>query len=484
MGIQRNGGRYQEQRCRIESPSDYINSDSNARRNIGSGCKRSNRNRNRDKFIRLIRLLTTQQLYNRRSRRELSIYPDISRARLDQPDNNSKSHHSRKRDRHNKYLYAISTLVLSLAQPAAVLAEGVGGVSATANPIANSSGSVTNQAIQVLQGPYVTNTYGGGVSCQGTTLNMTPYVQFADSRKDPWEDFYNEPQYNTTDLTGRTVQQSVSVKNYPWEEWYDTRTYTNASGNTVRWFEDGDDMTIIQDVPAGDGVPDAVQDGNLTPSWYKPVRTDMRANQSFNLGLSATLSIPLNRGMQRLCKEAASANVNMQNQLIANKRLDFEIARLKNCGELKKAGIFFHPASPYASVCADVIVTNPGGKITPHSHTLPQPNFKDSSSDSSSDSSQTSTSLSQPSSQPLTSSSVPSQNLSQQDPSSLDKGSSESPSESGGKGFFRGLRLPWSSPASPQASQPSAADQLGVWQVGHSTQPQTQSQQSSSQPVD
>ena len=63
------------------------------------------------------------------------------------------------------------------------LAETVGGGSATANPIANSSGSVTNQAIQVLQGPYITNTYGGGVQCQGSTLNFTPYVQFADSRK-------------------------------------------------------------------------------------------------------------------------------------------------------------------------------------------------------------------------------------------------------------------------------------------------------------
>ena len=355
-----------------------------------------------------------------------------------------------------------------------VLAEGVGGVSATANPIANSSGSVTNQAIQVLQGPYVTNTYGGGVSCQGTTLNMTPYVQFADSRKDPWEDFYNEPQYNVTDKVGSTVEQTVTVKNYPWEEWYDDRTKADGS----RWFEDGDDITIIQTVPTGDGVPDAIVDGTLAPTWYKPIRTDMRANQSFNLGLSATLSIPLNRGMQRLCKEAATANLNMQNQLIANKRLDFEIARLKNCGELKKAGIFFHPASPYASVCADVIVTNPGGQIVPHQHDLPQPNFDDSSSESSSSDSVT---PSPSSSQLSPSSDDSSQTVSQEDLSSPDTDSSSSQLQSNGKGFFQGLRLPWSSPASRQVSPPSAADQLGVWQVGHSTQPQTQSQQSSSQ---
>ena len=260
------------------------------------------------------------------------------------------------------------------------LAEGVGGVSATANPIANSSGSVTNQAIQVLQGPYVTNTYGGGVSCQGTTMNMTPYIQFADSRKDPWEDFYNEPQYNMSDFTGRTTKQTVTVKNYPWESWYDDRTKADGT----RWFEDGDDIQIEIDVDGPDGVPDQVSGGSLEPIWYKPVRTDMRANQSFNIGLSATLSIPLNRGMQRRCKEAAEAQIAHQVQLTSNKRLDFEIARLKNCGELKKAGIFFHPASPYHSVCADVVVTAPGGQIIPHQHTMPKPKWTDPNSTSSS----------------------------------------------------------------------------------------------------
>ena len=38
--------------------------------------------------------------------------------------------------------------------------------------------------------------------------------------------------------------------------------------------------------------------------------------------------------------EAAQLQNDMQGQLIANKRLDFELARLKNCGELKKAHIF------------------------------------------------------------------------------------------------------------------------------------------------
>ena len=311
----------------------------------------------------------------------------------------------------------------------------VGGVSATANPIANSSGSVTNQAIQVLQGPYVTNTYGGGVSCQGTTLNMTPYIQFADSRKDPWEDFYNEPQYNVTDATGKMVPTYVTVKNYPWEEWYDDRTKADGT----RWFEDGADISIIQDIDSPNGVPDVVDSGGtMTPSWYKPVRTDMRANQSFNLGLSATLSIPLNRGMQRKCSEAASAQIASVTQATANKRLDFEIARLKNCGELLKAGIMFHPKSPYASVCADVVVTNPGGTIKPHTHDFPQPTFNDPSQSSSSE----------------------------VNPSSLDTDQSSSLGGSDGVDSSQASSELSQSLSSQQASPPSGADLLGVWQVG------------------
>ena len=183
------------------------------------------------------------------------------------------------------------------------------------------------------------------------------------------------------------VPSYVTVKNYPWEDWYDDRTYVsdgtdgNTAGETIRWFPDGSDISIIQDVDSPNGVPDVVDTGGeMTPSWYNPVRTDMRANQSFKAGLSATLSIPLNRKLVRQCHEAAANQNNLIAQTVANKRLDFEIARLKNCGELKKAGIMFHPKSPYFSVCADVVVTAPGGKILPHEHQIPQPQWTNPSS--------------------------------------------------------------------------------------------------------
>ena len=88
---------------------------------------------------------------------------------------------------------------LSFLSSGTAFAQGVGGVSATANPIANSSGSVTNQAIQVLQGPYITNTYGGGIQCQGATMNITPYVTGTGSFKRPFERYYDDPVYDVHD---------------------------------------------------------------------------------------------------------------------------------------------------------------------------------------------------------------------------------------------------------------------------------------------
>ena len=305
MGIQRDGGRHLKQWRSTQSLSEYINSDN---KSISRWNRRSHRSSN--KFLRLIRSLQPKSIYNKQSRRRFPIYSKLFWTRAHESNDNTTPHGSRIRDFNYKYIYPIGTLVLSLLSPTVSLAQGVGGVSATANPIANSSGSVTNQAIQVLQGPYITNTYGNGVSCQGSTFNFTPYVQFADTRKDPWEDFYLEPQFDMTDFTGKTTEVSTTVKNYPWyngwkhdntgslvydddgnkiptdTDWYNTSTYTNADNEEVRWFEDGANIEIIQEVDGPDGIPD--NPGRQI--WQKPVRTDMKANQSFNVGLSATLS--------------------------------------------------------------------------------------------------------------------------------------------------------------------------------------------------
>ena len=196
-------------------------------------------------------------------------------------------------------------------------AADVGGVSATANPIANSSGSVTNQAIQVLQGPYITNTYGGGIQCQGATMNITPYVTGGIAFKRPYEAYYDDPVYNMADNND-------------------------------------------------DGIPD--NPGEIL--YYMPTRTNQSDNYNVSVGVSATWSRPLDKKLQEQCKQAAQASINQMVQLTANKRLDFELARLKNCGELMKSGVMFHPKSPYASVCADVVLVQPAGVVVPHMHDL------------------------------------------------------------------------------------------------------------------
>ena len=198
-----------------------------------------------------------------------------------------------------------------------VYATDVGGVSATANPVANSSGSVTNQAIQVLQGPYITNQYGDGISCQTATANFTPYITRTGTWQDPYEDIFLDPVYN------------------------------NADNND-------------------DNIPDAP--GEIL--YYIPTRTGQKSTQNINLGFSATISIPLDKEARDKCMEAVALHNEYRTQLTANKRLDFEIARLKNCGELKKQGIVFHPNSPYYSVCADVMLINPPGVVGEHKHTI------------------------------------------------------------------------------------------------------------------
>ena len=445
--------------------------------------RRSNSNGNLNEFVRRTRSIQPRSIYNKQSWRILSIFPELFWTRNDQSNSNTKSNRNRKRNQYNKHLLKLGKqLCLISVLGATVTPAHAESVSATANPIANSSGSVTNQAIQVLQGPYITNTYGNGIQCQGSTVNFTPYIQYSNSWKDPFERHYMEPQYNMSDYTGKMTTQLVTVKNYPWydgilreennadgtmgaiiyeedgvtpktrpENWYNNSVMQDANGNIlynvdpdgnqtpIRYIEDGADMQIEVEVDGGDGVPD--NPGEVT--WEKPVRTNNYANNNFNLGLSATLSIPLDRKLQNLCKEAASTQIAQQVQLTANKRLDFEIARLKNCGELMKAGIFFKHDSPYAAICNDVVVTNPPGTLTPHSHDFPRPIFKE---DKKTISPSTDGQLSHQHSLPSASTFF--------DPKKGQEVSSQASSELS------------QSPSSQQVSQPSGANLLGVWQVG------------------
>ena len=201
-------------------------------------------------------------------------------------------------------------------------------VSSTAAPVANSSGSVTNQAVQVVPSKQFTNTYGGGISCQGATLNINPFISTTTGWADPYESYYADPVYDTIDIIGA----------------FDSE---------------------------GNAIPDGRPDNPGTILFYKPVRTGQKTNFSINGGITATISIPLDRSHVRTCRAAAEKQVALLDAKLADSRLNYEIARLKNCADLMKEGVMFHPDSPYAKICADVVLVNPPGVIPPHTHSIP-----------------------------------------------------------------------------------------------------------------
>ena len=162
-------------------------------------------------------------------------------------------------------------LLLSLLIASPAIAETPPQNTNIAGPTASATGNVTNQAVQVLQGPYPITTFGQGVSCPGPALTIAPFV------------------------TG------------------------NLSNNT-------------------------------DPSSYQ--------SNSGGAGFTIGFSTPLNGAITELCMEAARTTIARNAAEEAKARLDFELVRALRCGEMKRAGINFHPQSPYAPICADIIVVN------------------------------------------------------------------------------------------------------------------------------
>ena len=200
-------------------------------------------------------------------------------------------------------------------------------VSSTAAPVANSSGSVTNQAVQVVPGKNFVYQYGN-FSCQGTSLTISPFLSTTVGWAQPYESYYNEPVYDTLDLVGAFDEE-------------------------------------------GNAIPDGVPDNPGNVLFHRPIRTGQKNNYSINGGITATISIPLDRSHIKSCHRAAERQVALLEQQLADKRLNHEIARLKNCSDLLLKGISFHPNSPYAGICADVVLSNPPGNLPPHTHSIP-----------------------------------------------------------------------------------------------------------------
>ena len=184
-------------------------------------------------------------------------------------------------DRKNNYnrlhnLFAVGVYsVVALAAPALAQQTAPSNTN-IAGPTASATGNVTNQAVQVLQGPYPTMTYGNGVSCAGPSLSVTPFVMGSTSWNDDPTQF---PGYNA------------------------------------------------------------------------------------NTGVSVGFNMPLDGSLTQLCRDRVAVEIARIQALADKDRLDFELVRLLRCSEAMKGGFTFHPNSPYASICADIIPINTYNQI-------------------------------------------------------------------------------------------------------------------------
>ena len=243
---------------------------------------------------------TETQRHNCESRPSVPVRRKLHWPWSVQYDNNQSNNSLRKCYRNN-----LSLLAIILFSGSSALAN----TSQTAAPVANTSASLTNMAIQTLQGNLIQNQYGGGVVCQGPMLTFSPFITDSHTFQKPREYLYDAPVYD--------------------------------------------------------------DDGNII--YHQQTRTGQKDNFSLNVGASLTFSMPLDRRFQRTCLKNAKLQGEHQQQLIDNKKLDWHIARLRECGKLKLSGIEFAADSPYFHLCEDVVVKPKMGQVLPHRHVISSP---------------------------------------------------------------------------------------------------------------
>ena len=265
-----------------------------------------------------VRFRYGSKLVTNNTGRNLYNDSELPGTRATEPHNNYSNTRDRDNHRVKQRIQSVTAGLLGIFLfPINVLAD-VGGVSATSNPVANSSGSATVNAYQVLTGNFINSTFGrNGVVCQAETMTLSPYVGLSHNIKRPYKESYKEPVYDMRDIDG-------------------------------------------------DGAPD--NPGDIL--FEKDVLTQQKDNHGLNYGLTIQWSRPLDSKLQSLCKEAASKEIAFRQAELNLKVLDYEISRLKHCGTLKKAGITYSKTSQYASVCGDIEIAESPFSIPDHTHKI------------------------------------------------------------------------------------------------------------------
>ena len=214
-------------------------------------------------------------------------------------------------DHHNRVAIGVLSVALALGGPAQANTT-------VANPQSTSTGQATVNAYQMMTGPHPVYRMSQGIQCPGPTLTVSPFVTGARNWDLPFESVTRTPVYSTAD----------------------------ADDN---------------------GEPD--NPGKVL--YYSELPRFEKDRRSLNYGITATFSVPLDNRLADQCRQAVNTNIELQQQLLATKRLEHELFRAKQCGELAKAGVQF--TGRMSVVCSDLIVTVPPIKMVPHTHAISAP---------------------------------------------------------------------------------------------------------------
>ena len=173
-------------------------------------------------------------------------------------------------------------------------------------------------AIQSINGNMATQQFGNNIVCQGATLSVSPFITFGANYRKTFRDYYTEPYYYPTDADE-------------------------------------------------DGVPDNPGVVLFDEINYSGTNKDSYA---INTGFSLNFTIPLDRTLQSTCEKAATTQVQLQKQILENKRLDWQIARMRECTKLLQMGMVVASDSPYYNVCKDISLREIPNQVVPHTHKL------------------------------------------------------------------------------------------------------------------
>ena len=252
-----------------------------------------------------------------RKRSRLSTKRTLFWTRAVQCHNYKSPNNRRKHSSHTINIPKIALLLL--LSPTSVLANAVS---------QSNTGSVTNQNYNVNNGSFHQSQFGGNVVCQGAMMNITPFSTFNTNFQKPFSHFYETPVYDPTDLVGD-------------------------------FDDDGN--------PIGDGTPD--NPGNIL-YYQKNYSGTNKDSYSLGTGITLNFSIPLDRQYTRQCKEAAQIQNDINKQKLKNLELEWHVARVKHCGELKQKGINVSNSSPFFEVCKDIFLTPRPNQIESHYHSF------------------------------------------------------------------------------------------------------------------